>query len=241
MLKLGAKIVAVTSAGILSLQLVQPVLAVGPLETFKQERKEIREQIKDEVREKTGSRPGLLRFFSQRSRAAIGSGTISAISGTTLTITREGKIYTVLTDDKTQFRRRFWGKSSLSEMQIGDMVNVIGLWTDDAKTTIQARLVRDLSIQKRLGVFFGVVQSLTSTGWTMQTKRGLETVTISSGTKLVDRRGQVITQGDIKVGHRVRVRGLWDTKNSTLTEVTELKDYSLPVKPTPTLTPTVTP
>src|SRR5689334_19625315 len=90
----------------------------------------------------TTPKMGLLRAFFQ-GRAAVGSGKLTAVNGTTLTVEKDSKSYTVLTDDKTQFRRRFWGKATVSEYQVGDTLNVIGMWTDDAKTTIQARLIRD--------------------------------------------------------------------------------------------------
>jgi len=228
--KVGALIIA----GILGLQAVTPVFAVEP-------RKDFREDLRETIAQ-AGSRPGLLRnFLMNKGRAAVGSGTISAITGTTLTVkAKDGKQFTILTDDKTQFRRRFWGKSSLSEMNVGDMVNVIGRWTDDAKTTIQARLVRDLSIQKRNGTFFGTVQSVSASGFVMQTlKRGTLTVTVSASTKFVNRKGKAIAQSDVVVGHRVRVKGLWDSKLSTLTEVAQVKDFSLPVKPS--VTPKSTP
>jgi len=231
--KMSYKVGAFITAGLLGLQIVTPVFAVG---FPKVERKELVE----EIREKAGSRPGLLRdFFTNKGRAAIGSGTISAITGTTLTVkAKDGKTYTVLTDDKTQFRRRFWGKGSLSEMSVGDMVNVIGKWTDDTHTVIQARLVRDLSIKKRNGVFFGTVQSVSSSGFVIQTrKRGTLTMTTSASTKFVNRKEETITKADVIVGHRIRVKGLWDSKLNTLTEVTQVKDFSLPVKPTPTSTP----
>jgi len=220
--------------GILGLQAVTPVFAA-------ESQRDLREDLRDTI-ERAGSRPGLLRdFFINKGRAAIGSGTISAISGTTLTVkAKDGKQFTILTDTKTQFRRRFWGKSSLSEMSVGDMVNVIGKWTDDAKTTIQARLVRDLSIQKRNGTFFGTVQSVSASGFVMQTlKRGTLTVTTSASTKFVNRKGETIAKGDVIVGHKVRVGGLWDSKLNTLTEVAHVKDFSLPVKPTETPKPTL--
>ncbi len=228
--KVGALIVT----GILGLQAVTPVFAA-------ESQRDLREDLRDTI-ERAGSRPGLLRdFFINKGRAAIGSGTISAISGTTLTVkAKDGKQFTILTDTKTQFRRRFWGKSSLSEMSVGDMVNVIGKWTDDAKTTIQARLVRDLSIQKRNGTFFGTVQSVSASGFVMQTlKRGTLTVTTSASTKFVNRKGETIAKGDVIVGHKVRVGGLWDSKLNTLTEVAHVKDFSLPVKPTETPKPTL--
>lgn len=182
---------------------------------------------------------GKIRTFLQTHASLIGA-SITGINGTTLTVSQNGKTYTVLTDGNTQDRRRYWGKGSITEMQVGDTVNVYGTWTDSTNTTIQAKLVRDVSIQKYNGVFFGTVQSLTSSGWTMTTvERGNQTVTVSSTTKFKDRKGGTLAQSDIAVGHKIRVRGLWDRTSSTITEVTEVRDFSLPVKAT--VTPTVTP
>jgi Domain of unknown function (DUF5666) len=205
--------------------------------------REVRKDIKQEVRDNLSSRAAEMKSNKRWGRAAIASGKVTAIDGATLTIEKDGKSLTILTDDKTQFRRRFWGNGSLSDIAVGHMVNVVGQWTDEAKTTIQARLVRDVSIQKRYGVFFGVVQSLTSNGWVMTTvsgKRENQTVTILSSTKLVNRKEETITQADIVVGHRVRVKGLWDRTNNTVTDVTHVKDFSLPPMATISVTPTPT-
>ena len=186
---------------------------------------------------------GRLKIFLQ-THASLVNATITGINGTTLTVTQGGKTYTVLTDGNTKERRRFWGSGSISEMQTGDTVNVYGTWTDSMNTTIQAKLVRDVSIQKYNGVFFGTVQTLNSSGWTMTTvERGNQTVTVSSTTKFKDRKGGTLTQSSVAVGHKIRVRGLWDRNANTVTEVTEVRDYSLPVKTTvaPTATPTPTP
>ena len=198
--------------------------------------------LREDAKNKTGTPPGGFRpaLFA---RAAIGKGSVTAIEdSTTLTVLGgDGGIYHVLTDGKTQFRRRFWGKGSFAEIQVGDTVSVIGKWTDDTHTTIQATLVRDLSIQKFIGVFFGTVQSLTGSGWVMTTvNRGNQTVTASSATKFTDRTGQPLTQSDVVAGHRVRVRGLWDRKNNTITEVTAVKDFSLPLAPAGTVAPATT-
>lgn len=225
------KFAVLTLVSSLGFSLASPVLAKSP-----------KAEVAEERSEKAGSRPGLLRDFLKISRAAIGSCTLVSKTGdtpgSTLTCSRDGKIYTILTDSKTQIRRRFWGKATLSEIQIGDLINVIGKWTDEAKTSVQATLIRDLSIQKKNGVFFGDVQSLTGTGWVMTTRRGTETVTVTGTTKFINRREQAIIQADIAVGHRVRVRGVWDTQANTITEVTQVKDFSLPPKLTPTVTPT---
>jgi len=210
--------------------------------------REVKREVRDEVREKVSTRTGFFKSFL-RARAAVGAGKVTAIDGTTLTITvKEENTFTIQTNEKTQYRRRFWGKGSFSEIQVGDTVSVVGKWTDDTHTTIMATLIRNLSVQKFMGVFFGTVQSVTDTGWVMKTiGRGDQTVTITSATKLTDRKGGVITRADVLVGHRVRVRGLWDKKAKTVTEVTAVKDFSIPVvatvsvTPTPTILPTATP
>lgn len=179
---------------------------------------------------KAGSRPGLLqKFFNLRGRAAIGSGTVKSIDGDTLVVTdKDGEDHTIQTDVRTKFRRKFWGGGTLSEIQVGDTLNVIGRWTDDSKTAIEPVLIRDLSIQKRFGVFFGTISSLVSDGFVMDTEsRGSQAVSISSSTRIVNVKGGAVTQVNIEVGHKVRVRGLWDKTTGTISEVKEVKDFSL--------------
>jgi len=71
-------------------------------------------------------------------------------------------------------------------------------------------------------------------------KRANQTITVTASTKFVNRMQVAITQGDIQVGHRVRVKGMWDRTNNTVTDVTNVKDFNLPVRPTGSVTPSVT-
>jgi hypothetical protein len=158
---------------------------------------------------------------------------VTAKDATSITIDNGGTSVKVDVASNTHFRRKFWGGSDINEISIGDSVDIIGRWTSEDKTEIKAVLIRDLSIQKRQGVFFGTVKSMTDTGFVMTTiQRGTETVDIT-GAKLIDRKGQAITSSDIQVGDIIRVRGLWDSTNFTITEVAEVKDFSLPLNVTP--------
>jgi hypothetical protein len=208
------------------------------------DKKEVRqEEKKDFFRGLKDKTENVVRKFVNTAKAAIVGGTITAKTDTTLTVEKDGKSYTVNLTDKTQLRRKFWGKSTTSEFAVGNTVNVYGAWTDDTQTTMNARMIRNISIQKRFGVFFGEVKSLLSGGWVMTTvsgKRQDQTVTVSSSTKIENKKGETMTQADVQVGHRVRVKGLWDSSNNTVTEVTHVKDFSLPVV-TATATPTPTP
>lgn len=224
-----------------------PVFAVNfknVIQDRKEDRREDRRELGEDLRERVASKVAEVKSLF-KVRASFGAAKLTAINGATLTVEKDGKSITVNTGSfdkcKTQFRRRFWGSSGVSEYTVGDLVNVIGSWTDDSKTAINACVVRDISIQKRFGVFIGEVLSLTGSGWTMTTvsdKRENQAVTVTASTKFVNRKGETITQADIKAGQKVRVRGLWNRVNNTVTEVTEVKDYSIPVKPTVTPTPT---
>lgn len=188
--------------------------------------------------EKVSTKPGLLKIFEKFNRATIVSGTVKSKEASTIVVTKDNKDITVNISDKTQFRRRFWGKSTLDEIQTGDTVTVIGRWVDETRTTINAVLIRDLSLQKRFGVFFGTIKTINNSVWVITTiKKGEQEVTVNSTTKFINRRGETISAGDILTGHRVRIRGLWDKSKNTITEVSEVKDFDLPVKPTPTATP----
>lgn len=241
------KIATLAVAISLGLSTTPTAVFAGP---FGNEQGNVMSEVREEAREgkkslfaqfraSMSSRTGEMKKFFGFGRAAVGSGKLTAKTDTKLTIEKDGKTYTVNISDKTQIRRRFWGKATLAEFRIGDTVNVIGLWTDETHTAINATLVRDISIQKRFGVFFGDVKSLNATGWVMSTeseKRADQTVTVSSQTKLVNRKEEAIVKSDIKIGDRVRVKGLWDKALNTVTEVTHVKDFSLPLQPAASVT-----
>lgn len=195
---------------------------------------ELKEKVKEKIEE---LKPKIANKIKNLVSVAIGTGKIVGITGTSLTATSssDGKTYTILTGkfDKctTKFVRKFGGKSDLSEYTAGDTINVVGYFTDDTKTTVQACLIRDLSIQKRRANFTGMVKSLTSTGFVMTTlseRRADQTVSLADTTKLIDRKSQTISKADILVAHKVNVRGLWNSLNNTVTQTTEVRDLGLP-------------
>ena len=115
-------------------------------------------------------------------------------------------------------------------MKSGDILNIYGKWTDAAKTSVLAILVRDTSIQKRFGVFVGQVQTINDNDWVIETaSRGTQTVTLSKTVKLYNRKGEAITQTQILAGHRIKIRGFWNKTKNLITDTTTVKDYNLPV------------
>jgi len=203
-------------------------------------RKEIREQnkgllgeIKNQVKEKLQA----LKFNARI------TGKITEIDENYIKVSdnSDGKVYQVNITEKTQLRRRLWGRSTLSEFAVGDEVNVIGRFTDETKSTIESVLIRNLSIQRRWGVFFGEVLSKDRSVLTIKTiNRGELKVYVTNSTKLLNRRGETITLNDVQIGHRIRTKGVWDRELKEIRETEEIRDFSLPVFPTKVVTPATT-
>jgi hypothetical protein len=195
---------------------------------------------------------GALKNFLS-SRVILNNVKVISVGSNTLTITdKDGKSIVVNLDTNTRLRRRFYGTAKISEISVNNIINVFGKWVDDTHTSILAQQIRNLSIQKRFGVFIGDITAINGNNITLKTiNRGSQNVTVTGSTKFVDRGNKSIVQTDILVGQRIRVKGMWDSSNSTITEVTQVKDYNLPVKvkptagvtqtPSPTIAPTVSP
>jgi len=229
--------IVVSFGSMLFLGSVSRVFAAPAVSVGQQIRKEI-QGVRKENLENLVASAGAVKVWI-RTRTGLLKATVTAKATNSLTVKAEdGNEYTVQVDNMTQWRRKFWGKSDLNETSVNDVLNIHGKWMNEERSQIQATLIRNLSIQKRNGVFFGTVKTLTSGGWVMTTVgRGNQTVTVSGGTRFIDRTGMGIGQSAILVGHRVRVMGLWDSKNNTITEVSQVKDFDLPAKSTPTPKP----
>lgn len=176
--------------------------------------------------------------------ARLAKAKVTAVNGSTLTVNINGTTYTVNTDSHTRCVRHFWGKCNVSEILVNDELSIWGRFTDSTKTTIQALLIRDLSIEKRYGAFIGDVVSKNGNTFVIKSKeRGSQTVTVSTSTKFIDRTEKKMSYTDVAVGHRVRVKGVWDKANNVVNEVREVKDFTFPVKAkvNPSVTPSVSP
>lgn len=173
-------------------------------------------------------------------KGTIVGGKVTANDGSTLTVDKEGSMYTVLTGDFgnrciTRVAPRYFGKVSVSDIKVGHVINVFGKFQEGSELTIQACLIRDRSIVRRKGAVIGEVTAITDTGWVIKRVGSDESMTIqvAGGAVYVDRREKTITYGDILVGHKIRVKGIVDRDNKTVVEVKHVKDFSIPV-PSPT-------
>ena len=152
-------------------------------------------------------------------------GKITVIGSNNFSLSGEDGTFQVNITDKTVILRKFGGKSSLSEYSVGDEVVVFGKFTDDTKLIIDAKTVKNNSIQKRFGAFFGKVTVKNTDNFVMETaERGIQTVYFGT-TKFINIKEINISYGDIKIGDRVRIKGVWDKTLNEIREVSQIKIF----------------
>lgn len=167
----------------------------------------------------------------KQNRANIMNVALTAINGTTLSVIKNAKTYTVTVDATTILKRRFGGPSTLTEFSVGNTLDVRGTYTDGTKTAVAATFIKNRSIMKRRGTFIGdVVSKDGNTIVIRSVHRGNQSITVDPTTKYVNRKQLSISLTDVVVGHRIRVKGMWDKSSNTITEVSQLKDFTLPLK-----------
>lgn len=143
-------------------------------------------------------------------------GELSAVSGNTLTVKHHGLSWTVNVADTTRIVRRFWGKSTLAEFQVGDLLNVQGTLVE-GQLAVNATLIRDASIRE--GDVTGKVDSVTApdTFVVARADGSKRTVKVASDTVITDMTGATKTFADIVVGAHVRVSGVYNRLSEVLT------------------------
>ncbi len=146
---------------------------------------------------------------------------VTAVSGNTLNAnTAWGAAslsWTVNTDNGTKFVRKSNGASSIGEVSVGDLVSFQGnLVTTGSGLVVNAKTVKDWSVQKLNATFNGTVQSVSTSSFVLATnERGNLTVNVVGSTSIL--KGNVAGAfADITVGASVQAKGVWDTQANTL-------------------------
>lgn len=149
---------------------------------------------------------------------------VTAISGNTISaVTAWGSVilnWNINVDSNTELVRRFGGISSVSEISVGDFISFNGilLTTASSPFTVQAKVLKDWSIQKKYASFYGTVQSIANgtQSFVLATEeKGNLTVVVSSSTKI--KKGDVSgIFADLAVGQKVTVQGLYNNLTNNL-------------------------
>ncbi len=129
-------------------------------------------------------------------------------------------VWTVNVVPSTDFYRRFGGASTLSEVHIGDYISFSGMLdTAQPQGTVNAKVIKDFSVQKTNSTFSGSVisRNASTTSFVLSTKeRGTVTVNLSAST-IVKKESAAATFSDITVGDKIsKATGVWDNALNTL-------------------------
>jgi hypothetical protein len=209
--------------------------SISPKEIREGKKEEIKNQIEERKENMLDKAKNLLQKIRVEARV---TAKITNIGAMELTLTdKENRLYIVKITDKTRLIRRWGGKSNLDEFAVGDEVNVIGKWSDEQKTTIEAISIRNLSIRKRFGAFFGTLTEKQDNYFVIATiNRGNQKVYFSNTTKFLDHKKNPINYSDLKIGDRLKVKGVWDKVLNEIKETQEIRVFPRVVQPTPTIT-----
>ena len=152
-------------------------------------------------------------------------GTVSAISGNSITLT--GSNNTTYTVDATSAKfmgGSFGSTQTLSNVQVGDKLMVNGTITG---TSVAAKTINDISLQQRT-VFSGKVTAVNGTTITM-TGRNNTTYTVDASaaklTKGFGKNAATISAGSMAVGDMVMIGG---SLNGTSITATAINDMGAP-------------
>lgn len=145
-----------------------------------------------------------------------------------LIVSVDSKNYTIYLNSTTALRPKYWGKVDLNDFNLGDELNIIGSFRNKNNNEINATLIRDRSNEMRWGVFLGDVTSKDKNKIVFNNKtRGDLTAFVEDDTNYVGQNGGKIRLDNIKIGDRIRVKGIFDNKTKKITNIDEVKDFAL--------------
>lgn len=128
-----------------------------------------------------------------------------------------GASVTVHVTDKSKITRKYMGRAHLSELAVGDKLEVVGKM--DAAGAITAKLVKDNSIHKTFYAQRGEVLSIDAAAQTFNIKNDKKElkVFVTPNTKFAIVHVEKPTFAGLKVGDKVQVRGVIRQKANEMT------------------------
>jgi len=171
------------------------------------------------------------KFYSE---VLVNSAKVTDIGTNVIGISLFGYDYSVNIEE-AKLVRQYWVESGLDEFSVGDVVNVFGYLDQSDNHLIHAKTIRNISLQKRVTVFKGLIGSINNVmnTFVLQTPlNGDQTVVITSETKIVKSESvfciqvmgahcpyttsALVTINDLSVGDAVIVRGVWNADSKKI-------------------------
>lgn len=145
------------------------------------------------------------------------TGIVASVSGNIVNITDASSTAYAVDAANAKLMRKFGGKMVITDVQIGDRLDVLGTTTGTTSNALSATIIRDESLQAVNGEFEGQITAVNGTSFTLLSmNRGSLTINTTASTSFAAS-GQATTSPVLAVGQRVHVAGVWDTANSNVT------------------------
>lgn len=117
---------------------------------------------------------------------------------------------------ETKLLRRFTGNSSMSEFDVGDIVEARGFISTSTPNIFRATLIRDKSPHKIRTAKQGFIQSISNDSFIMKDANGTDfTVKVEQNTRIISGT-EAKTFNDLKINDEVRISGFINTKNNII-------------------------
>ncbi len=136
-------------------------------------------------------------------------------------------LYTVKLGGVFGIYSRWWSQLSTQELATGNVLQIFGKQVSEE--VIEAKLMRNVSLQKRLMAMLGVVTKVDYDNQIIyldSKMHGLVEVAVLPETLIIDPKAKT-AWSDIKLGQRLVAKGLWDKANNRLTEVSKIVVFRL--------------
>ncbi|MDO8482637.1 MAG: hypothetical protein Q7S86_02350, partial [bacterium] len=119
-------------------------------------------------------------------------------------------LWTIQSDSATNVIRRSGGQSNLSEISIGDFVSFQGkLVTTSGNLTVNAKILKNWSVQKKNVSFIGKVLSLGANSFVLSADEHGQ-VTVNTASAVITKNDAAVTLAVINIGDKVMAKGLFD-------------------------------
>lgn len=156
-------------------------------------------------------------------------GDLVSVSKDIITVSKDNEQFDIEVDGQAKVLSKYYAKIEPKDLKRGDLISIWGKWVDQAKTKIQAKLVRDLSQEIRKGLINGTFKNTDDAHFTVTRANGKEyKVALGNDTVIINRKGQTIVYTDLKDGDHLAVSGFLNPSNLTMAKTLKIRDLSLP-------------
>ena len=186
---------------------------VLPAATFAKENSNKKEKRDQTTSEKTKEDPKTKKSDETKKNSKDLAGSVVSISGNTISLNSNGTTYSV-DASSAKIMSKYGLKLQIFDVKTGDNISVQGKVDG---TNVSAKTIRDLSIQTASNVSSGKVTAINGTSFTLQiNKKNSRTINTNNST-VITKNGQPAQFSNIAVGSTVKVSGIFDKSNNTVT------------------------